>query len=181
MAYEMYDAHRLSNGSWHAGSGAVYNLRMNALRPAGWTSADAAGLSILAGLVRYDEVSLGRIDHAIRITVPRTQRAYLWPARHYASSYTDPKLPPMGLRLRLKASVDISTLPYQARVVAIALKKYGAIVADNGSPWYIGGTQDTRWNNDALHALSLFKGSDFEAIDESALMVDRNSGAYRVL
>jgi hypothetical protein len=175
--YELYDAHPQGNGTWHAGSGAVFDLRSNTLRPAGWTSADAAGLPILPGLARYDEAASGTIDHALRITVPRTQAAYLWPARHQASTSTDTSLPPMGLRLRLKASIDISKLAPQARAIAQALKTYGAIVADNGSPWYVSGTQDDRWNNDVLHQLDPLKGSDFEAVDVSVLQISPNSGA----
>jgi len=121
----------------------------------------------------------GHIDHAIRATVPATQASYLWPARHRASSSTDTSLPPMGLRLRLKASVDISHLPSQAKIVAAAMKKYGIIVADNGSPWFISGAPDAHFNNDALHALGVLTGKDFEAVDESGLMVSKNSGAAR--
>src|SRR5262249_20169781 len=154
---------------WHAYSGAVWDLRANRMRPAGWTSADAAGLSILAGLVRYDEVAAGRIDHAIRMTVPVTQRAYRWPGSHPASPNPDPNPPPMGLRLRLKASVDVSRFPAQARVVAEAMKRYGAVIADNGSPWFFSGTQDPRWNNSQLNALKSLRGSDFEVVDESGL------------
>ena len=177
--YELYDATPSSGGAaWHAGSGAVFNLDSDALRPAGWTSADAAGLPILPGLARYDEASTGTIDHALRITVPKSQAAYIWPARHSAGSGgTD--LPPMGLRLRLKASVDISGFPPQARAVAQALKTYGAIVADNGSAWYISGTQDERWSNDQLSALSQLVGSDFEAVDVSSLRISADSGAAR--
>ncbi len=178
-AYELWDAHRQRDGSWVAGSGAIFNLRSDALRPAGWTSADAAGLPIIAGLVRYSEVASGRIDHAIRITVPRTDLAYLWPARHFAARGHNALLPPMGLRLRLKASVSIAGLPPQARVIALALKTYGAIVADNGSAWFISGTQDARWNNDQLNALKRFTGSNFEAVDESHLQVAANSGRAR--
>lgn len=174
-SYELWDATRLQNGSWDAGSGAVFNLRSNQLRPQGWTSADAAGLSVLAGLVQYGEVASGHIDHAIRITVPSTDAAYLWPARHDAGK-SDSSLPPMGLRLRLKADVNISGLPYQARVIAQALKTYGAIVADNGSAWYISGTQDSRWDNDQLDALKQFTGSDFEVVDTSSLEISSNSG-----
>jgi hypothetical protein len=174
--YELYDATQSSGGAWHAGSGAVFNLNSDALRPAGWTSADAAGLPILPGLARYDEDASGAIDHALRITVPKSQAAYLWPARHAASSDTDADLPPMGLRLRLKADVNISGLPPEARVVAQALKTYGAIVADNGSAWYISGTQDSRWDNDQLDALKQFTGADFEAVDASSLEVSGNSG-----
>ena len=177
-AYELWNAARRSDGSWTAGSGAVFDLRSDKLRPAGWTSADAAGLSVLAGLVRYDEVAAGRIDHTIRITVPRTDSSFLWPARHAAGS-ADPALPPMGLVLRLKASVDISRLPPQARVIAQALKTHGAIVADNGSAWYIGGTQDSRWNNDQLSALKQLTGVDFEAVDPSSLKVSADSGRTR--
>lgn len=179
VAYELYDARRLRNGTWTAGSGAVWNLRSDALRPAGWTSADAAGLPMTVGLVRYDEVARGRIDHAIRMTVPRTDRFYIWPARHYAAPARNAALPPMGLRLRLKASVNIANLPYQARVVAQALKTYGAIVADNGAAWFIGGTQDSRWSNTQLDALKRFTGRDFEAVDESRLQLGPNSARAR--
>jgi hypothetical protein len=168
--YELFDAHPLSGGArWHAGSGAIFNLRSNHLRPAGWTSADAAGLPILPGLARYDEVARGLIDHALRFTAERTRRAYVYPARHVASSSTDPGLPPMGLRVRLKASVNISGLPYQARVVAVALKRYGLILADNGSPWYISGAPNPRWSDDALHQLDRLHGRDFEVVDTSSL------------
>lgn len=176
--YELFAARR-SGGSWSAGSGAIFDLRSNALRPSGWTSADAAGLPIMPGLVRYDEVAAGRIDHAIRFTVPRTRNAFVWPARHAASSSSDASLPAMGQRFRLKASVDITGLPAQARVVAQALKTYGAIVADNGSAWYLSGTQDDRWNNDALHALGGLHGNDFEAVDASGLMISASSGRAR--
>lgn len=168
--FELYNAHPLSAGSrWHAGSGAIFNLRSNRLRPAGWTSADAAGLPIFPGLARYDEVARGSIDHALRFTVERTRRAYVYPARHYASSDTDPSLPPMGLRVRLKASVNISRLPRQARIVAAALKRYGMIVADNGSNWYVSGAPSPRWSDDQLHQLDQLHGSDFEVVDTSSL------------
>ncbi|MGW3137752.1 hypothetical protein [Streptomyces sp. NPDC001139] len=174
-SYELYHSFSKVNGSWTADSGAVFDLRSNLLRPKGWTSADAAGLPILPGLVRYAEVKAGVINHAVRITVPSSQKSYLWPARHQASSLTDRNLPPMGLRLRLKPGVKISNLPPQAKVIAQALKTYGAIVADNGSPWYISGTQDSHWKNDDLHALDRFKGSDFEAVDVSGFQVSTNS------
>jgi len=177
--YELWDAHPAADGSWHAGSGAVFDLRGNKLRPAGLTSADAAGLPVVPGLVRYEEVAAGRIDHAIRITVPHTQKKYLWPARHFASSSTDATLPPMGLRLRLKAGIDISRLPSQARVIAQAMKTYGVIVADNGSAWYVSGAPDDRWNNDALRALAGLHGGDFEAVDANGLLVDKDSAAYK--
>jgi len=167
--YELYALHR-QGSRWSAGSGAIWNLRSNALRPAGWTSADAAGLPILPGLARWDgDASTGAIDHALRFTASRTRRAYVYPARHYASSDTDPSLPPMGLRVRLKASVDISKLPPQARVVATAMKRYGMILADNGSPWYVSGAPSPRWSNDQLHALGQLTGADFEVVDTSKL------------
>ena len=161
--YELYALYPKGRG-WRAGSGAIWNLRSNKLRPAGWTSADAAGLPILPGLARYDEVKRGVIDHALRFTVQRTRRAYVFPARHYASDSNDPSLPPMGLRLRLKASFDVSGFPRQARIVLVALKRYGMLVADNGSNWYITGAPDPRWSNDQLHTLGRVKGSDFEVV-----------------
>jgi hypothetical protein len=166
--YELFSL-RPAGGGWKAGSGAVFDLRTNALRPAGWTSADAAGLPIFPGLARYDEVARGRIDHALRFTAARTRRAYVYPARHYASSSDDPSLPPMGLRVRLKAGVDISGYPPQARVVLQALKTYGMILADNGSNWYVSGAPSPKWSNDALHAMGAVKGSDFEVVDTSSL------------
>jgi hypothetical protein len=152
-----------------AGSGAIWNLGSNGLRPDGWTSADAAGLPILPGLARYDEVAAGSIDHALRFTVQRTRKTHVWPARHDASSLTDSSLPPMGLRLRLKASFDTSGFPPQARVVLEALKRYGMMVADNGSSSYISGAPDPGWNNDDLHTLGQVKGSDFEVVDPAAI------------
>jgi len=166
--YELY-ALRRDGGRWTAGSGAIWDLHSNRLRPAGWTSADAAGLPILPGLARYDEVATGHIDHALRFTVSRTRRAYVWPARHFASSLTDPALPPMGARLRLRKSFDISGFPRQARVVLQALKDYGMIVADNGSDWYVSGAPDPRWSNDDLHTLGRVPGSAFEVVDTSSL------------
>jgi hypothetical protein len=147
----------------------VWNLRSNALRPAGWTSADAAGLPILPGLARYDEVAHGVIDHALRFTASRTRRAYIYPARHYASSSDDPSLPPMGLRVRLKVSVDISGFPHQTRIVLQALKTYGMILADNGSNWYVSGAPNPKWSNDDLHSLGRVTGSMFEVVDTSSL------------
>jgi len=166
--YELYSLYPSGSG-WTAGSGAVWDLGTNVMRPEGWTSADAAGLPILPGLARYDEVARGVIDHALRFTVQRSRRAYVYPARHYASSLTDPSLPPMGLRVRLKASFDTRTFPPQARVVLDALKRYGMMVADNGSNWYISGAPDPGWNNDDLSQLSKVKGSDFEVVDTSSL------------
>lgn len=168
--YELYDAHPRSGGrTWHAGSGAVWNMRSNRLRPDGWTSADAAGLPILPGLARYDEVAAGEIDHALRFTAPRTRNSYVYPARHFASSDDDSSLPPMGLRLRLKANFDIGGFPPQSRVVLTALKRYGMILADNGSPWYVSGAPDRRWDNDDLHSLQSLTGDDFEVVDTSSL------------
>lgn len=166
--YELYALQHSASG-WTAGSGAIWNLRSNTLRPASWTSADAAGLPILPGLARWADAATGSINHALRFTAPRTRKAYIYPARHYASSSTDPSLPPMGLRVRLKASVNVSSFPPQARIVLAALKKYGAILADNGSPWYISGAPNAHWSNDQLHALSRLTGSDFEVVDTSKL------------
>ncbi|MFN2617586.1 MAG: hypothetical protein ABR581_10750 [Thermoleophilaceae bacterium] len=164
--YELYSGYPLDGGRrWRAGSGAVWNLRSNHLRPRGWTSADAAGLPILPGLARYDEARHGTIRHALRITVPRTRRAFVYPARHFASDDTDPRLPAMGQRLRLKRGFDISRFPRQARIVLRALKRYGAIVADNGAPWYVTGAPSRRWNNDALHTLHRVPGSAFQVVD----------------
>jgi hypothetical protein len=161
--FELYDAFNLG-GSWHAGSGAVFDLTSNLLRTDGWTSADAAGLPILPGLVRYDEVAAGEIDHALRFTVSSTQKGYIHPATHYASSSTNASLPPMGLRLRLKASYDISGFPASVQVILRALKKYGMIVADNGSSWYLSGAPDPRWSDDELHTLGQVPGSAFEVV-----------------
>jgi hypothetical protein len=167
--YELYALSRTSTGGWHAGSGAIWSLTSNQLRPAGWTSADAAGLPILPGLARYDEVAAGRIDHALRFTVQRTRRAHVWPARHFASSLTSTSLPAMGTRVRLKASFNSSGFPPQARVVLQALKKYGMIVADNGSNWFISGAPDSHWSNGDLHTLGRVPGSAFEVVDTSSL------------
>jgi hypothetical protein len=168
--YELYAAYPHDGGRrWSAGSGAIFNLRSNHLRPAGFTSADAAGLPILPGLARYDEVARGAIDHALRFTAPCTAKAYVYPARHDASTCSGAFLPPMGLRVRLKASVNISGLPFQARVVAAALKRYGLILADNGSPWYVSGAPNPRWNDDALHQLNRLSGRDFQVVDTSSL------------
>ncbi|MEA2192469.1 MAG: hypothetical protein QOI73_2590 [Solirubrobacteraceae bacterium] len=168
--YELYDAHPRDGGtSWTAGSGAIFDLRSNRLRPAGWTSADAAGLPILPGLARYHEVAEGSIDHALRFTARRTRRAYVRPARHFASDSGDPALPPMGTRVRLKANVDLAGLGRQARIVARALKRYGALLADNGSPWYFSGAPDRRWDDDDLHTLDRLSGTDFEVVDTRSL------------
>ena len=169
ILYELFSAYPQTDGSWKAGSGAVFKLKSNALRPAGWTSADAAGLPILPGLVRYDEVASGEIRHAIRFTTPRTRRAYVWPATHFASTATDPKLPPMGQRFRLRKDFEITGFSPETKVILRALQKYGMILADNGSPWFISGAPDERWNNSRLRELRRVQGSDFEAVDTSAL------------
>ncbi len=170
VLHELFAAYPVDGGArWRAGSGARWDLRSNRLRPRGWTSADAAGLPILPGLARYDEVRRGRIDHALRITVPRTRRAFVYPARHFASDATDPSLPAMGQRVRLKRGFDVSRFPPQSRVVLRALKRYGALVADNGSAWYVSGAPSPRWDNDDLHSLHRVRGSDFEVVDISSL------------
>ena len=166
MLYELFDAHLLDGGRrWRAGSGAIFDLSSNALRPAGWTSADAAGLPIFPGLVRYDEVvEQGEIRHALRFTCPVTRRAYVHPARHWASSRTDPDLPPMGMRVRLRADFDISDFPPEVQVILTALKKYGMFLADNGSAWYISGAPDLRWSDENLAALKRVSSTEFEVV-----------------
>jgi hypothetical protein len=163
--YELYSAHPNADGSWDAASGAVFNLRSNRLRPNGWTSADAAGLPIFAGLIRYDEIQRGYINHAIRFTAPVTQAGFIHPATHFASSSTNPDLPPMGLRLRLKASFDISRFPRVAQIILTAMKRYGLILADNGSPWYFQGATDPRWDDAALDTLKTVPGSAFQVVE----------------
>ena len=167
--YELFAA-RQENGGWAAGSGASWDLNSNALRPAGWTSADAAGLPILPGLVRHHEVAAGAIAHALRFTAPQTRRAYIYPARHYASSSTSYSLPPMGLRVRLKSSFDTAGLSPTARVIAEALQRYGMILADNGSPWYITGVSDSRFDDDILHELDAITGRDLEVVETTGLV-----------
>jgi hypothetical protein len=167
--YELFALYPTPGGGWRAGSGAIFDLRSNRLRPAGWTSADAAGLPILPGLARWEDVARGRIDHALRFTVQRTRRAYVYPARHFASDLTDPSLPPMGLRFRLKRAYPIGGFPRQARIVLQALKDYGMIVADNGSDWFISGAPHPKWSNEQLHTLHRVPGSAFEVVDTSRL------------
>ena len=167
--YELYNAQRAGAG-WEAGSGAVFNLRSDALRPNGWTSADAAGLPIFPLLVRYPEVHAGQIDHALRVTVSRTQAGFIHPATHFASSSSDPSLPPMGLRLRLKASYSLAGFHGESLVVLRALKRYGLIVADNGSSWYITGAPDPRWDDDDLEQIKQVPGSAFEAVRTGPIM-----------
>jgi hypothetical protein len=167
--YEMWDVRHTSTG-WRAGSGAIWDMESNALRPDGWTSADAAGLPILPGLVRYNEIAAGVIDHALRFTAPRTRSAHIYPARHDAGSGSSSALPPMGLRVRLKASFDLSQLSPQARVIAVALQRYGMILADNGSPWYITGASNPSFDDDDLHTLNRITGRDLEVVDTSGLV-----------
>ncbi|MFN2526395.1 MAG: hypothetical protein ABR505_09065 [Actinomycetota bacterium] len=168
--YELYRAFPVNGGaSWKAASGATWDLESNALRPKDWTSADAAGLPILPGLARYDEVATGVIDHALRFTVSQTRREYIYPARHFASDSDDPDLPAMGQRLRLKADFDISGFSEQARVILQALKTYGMIVADNGSDWFISGTPNGNWDNDALREIGDVLGENFDVVNTSQL------------
>jgi hypothetical protein len=162
--YELYLAFPTQTG-WKADSGAVFDLTANTLRPAGWTSADAAGLPIFPGLIKYDEVAKGSVNHAIRFTTRKTQRSYIYPARHYASSSPDKNLPPMGLRLRLKANYDISHLTPQAKIIATAMKKYGLILADNGGDWFFQGDTNPSWNDEDINTLKTIPGSAFEAVD----------------
>ncbi len=175
--YELFYAFPQSGGaSWTAYSGAVFDLNSHDLRPDGWTSADAAGLPILPGLIRYDEVAAGEINHAIRFTVPQTRNTYVWPARHKASSFIGSQYPPMGQYFRLKTDYDISSYSTEIQVILQAFKTYGIILADNGSSWYISGVPDDRWDNDMLHELDQLQGSDFEAVDVSSLIIDPDSG-----
>lgn len=167
MLYELYHAEYNGDG-WDAGSGAVFDLTSNALRPDGWTSADAAGLPIFPGLVRYDEVEAGAINHALRFTASQTQRAYIYPATHFASDSDDPALPPMGLRLRLSADYDLSDFNGQALVVLEALQTYGMILADNGTSWFITGASDPRWDDDDLSQLKSVPGAAFEVVATGA-------------
>jgi len=174
--YEIYDA-SFAGGGWSGGSGAIWDLNANALRPDGWTSADAAGLPILPGLVRYDEILAGQIRHAIRFTASATN-SYIWPARHLTSGSPSvlTSTPPMGARFRLKTAYNITGFAPEMQVILQAMKTYGIILADNGSDWYVSGAPDERWDNDMLHTLDVLSGNDFEAVDESGLMVDPNSG-----
>ncbi|MCC7116834.1 MAG: hypothetical protein IT520_20855 [Burkholderiales bacterium] len=173
--YELYAAYPNADGSWRAGSGAIFDLAGHALRPRGWTSADAAGLPILPGLVRYEETAAGEIAHALRFTAPRTRGEWTWPARHEASSLSGAQFPPMGQRFRLRSGVDATRFPASVRPIVTALKVYGMMLADNGSSWYVSGAPDPRWSDDDLHALTALRGTDFEAVDVSSLLVDPDS------
>ena len=179
MLYELFDAHPNGDGTWDAASGAIFDLRSNDLRPAGWTSADAAGLPIYPGLVTYDEVASGVIDHAIRFTAAQTQGAFVWPARHDASSNGDLNVPPMGQRFRMRSDFDISDYSSEIQVILTAFKQFGLILADNGSDWFISGAPDERWDNELLNELKAIPGSAFEAVDVSDLIVDPDSGEAR--
>jgi ricin-type beta-trefoil lectin protein len=176
VLYELFKLARQSNGSWRAGAGAIFHLNSNALRPNGWTSADAAGLPMLPGFYRYDEVASGHINHAVRFTGPYSRNTHIWPARHNASSRTGSEYPQFGQRFRLKADFDISSFSPHIRVILQAMKTYGLYFADNGLPWDLGGITDSRWNNTELKELSRVVGADLEAVDESSLMIDPNSG-----
>ena len=177
LLYELYNAVQQADGSWQAFGGARFDLTSNVLRPVDWTSADAAGMAILPGLIRYEEIAAGVIPHALRFTASTTQEAYVWPARHQAGASTDANVPPMGQRFRLKAGVDVSTFSPVNQIILQALKTYGMFLADNGSDWFLSGVPDDRWDNDDLHELQeLIHGSDFEAVDSSSLMGDPDSG-----
>jgi hypothetical protein len=175
VLYELFAAYPEDGGdAWSAGSGAIFDLSSNDLRPEGWTSADAAGLPIFPGLVRYDEAVLeGAITHALRFTCPETRRAYVPPARHYASSSTDPDLPPMGMRVRLKAGVDISGFPAEVRVILTAMKTYGMLLADNGGGFFVSGAPDPRWNDANIDTMKQIRGSDFEVVRMDGLVEGR--------
>ena len=181
VLYELYDAYYRAGNRSTAGSGAIWHLRSNRLRPAGWTSADAAGLPILPGLVNYDEVMSGHIDHAIRFTAGVTDTRFIWPARHEAGSVSDPSYPPMGARFRLSAGFRLprSQCAKPCQVVITAMKTYGLILADNGSNWYFQGTTDARWTYTMVDQLKQIPASAFQAVDESCLMVNGNSGQAR--
>lgn len=177
LLYELFDARQTADGGWTAFAGARFDLRTNALRPAEWTSADAAGMAILPGLVRYEEVIAGVIPHALRFTAAVTRDVAIWPARHQAGSTSVAGAPPMGQRFRLKADVDLSNFSPTNQVILQALKTYGMLLADNGSDWFLSGLPDDRWDNDDLHMLpERIHGSDFEAVESSSLMVDPDSG-----
>jgi hypothetical protein len=176
--FETWNTRHTADG-WTAGSGATWNLRSNALRPRGWTSADAAGLPILPGLLRWDEVSSGEVNHAIRFTTNVTRRAFIWPARHQAGSTNDTAFPPMGARFRLDPRYPTTGLSKEAGAVITALKEYGLVLADNGSPWYFQGTSDDRWPASLIEELKSIPASEFVAVDTSTLRVGSRTGATR--
>jgi hypothetical protein len=172
--YELYHASKSKSGAWSADSSAIWDMKINEQRPYTWTSADAAGLPIFVGLARYDEVAAGAINHALRYTVPTTQRAFVAPASHWASTVTNPSAPPMGTRLRLKATFDISGFPADDQVILTALKRYGMILADNGSAVFISGVPDNRWNNTDLNMLKTITASNFEVVQMGTIYTDSN-------
>ncbi len=178
ILYELFNLSAHPTG-WQAGSGSIFPLNSNALRPNGWTSADAAGLPIFPGEIRLEEVMTGHIDHALRVTADRTRNAHIWPARHDASWRTEAEYPPMGQRFRLKANFNISPFAPYVQVILQAAKTYGLILADNGTSWHLTGVGDTRWNDDTMHQLTWVSGNNFEAIDESSFMMNPNSAQVR--
>tara|TARA_R110001592_G_scaffold153056_2_gene381093 strand:+ start:4370 stop:5332 length:963 start_codon:yes stop_codon:yes gene_type:complete len=175
LLYELFNAHRSKNGQWTAGSGAIFDLKSNDLRPLGWTSADAAGLPIYPGLVKYHELASGTINHALRFTIPKTSKNFIWPARHFASKKNDQSLPPMGMRLRLKSSFNINVLSPQAKVIAKTLQEYGMILADNGGALFITGEPNENWDNDGLRDLKQLNTHDFEVVDVFQWQKSQNS------
>jgi hypothetical protein len=181
LLYELFSLY--PNGkSWKAGSGAIFNLKSNSLRQEFWTSADAAGLPIFPGLVRYSEIEKGEINHALRFTVKRTQKKFIWPARHFASNKKDENLPPMGLRIRLKKSFSIEGFSKEVKIILKALQEYGMILADNGSDFYISGSPDERWDNDVLNKeMRKVSGNDFEVVETKNLILDKNSGQVKII
>jgi hypothetical protein len=179
VLYEFFRGKQQGSHQWFADSAAIFNLRSNTLRPLGWTSADAAGLPILPGLIRYDEVAAGRIPHAVRFTTRRTRRAYVWPATHFASQTNDAQLPAMGQRFRLRASFDTGGFSPQARIILAALKEYGMILSDNGGNWFLSGAPDSRWSNQLTAEFRNVHGADFESVDVSPLMIRADSGEAR--
>jgi len=181
ILYELFNVHRSIKGQWSAGSGAIFDLQSNNLRPIGWTSADAAGLPIYPGLARYQELSSGSINHALRFTLPKTSKKFIWPARHFASKIKDKSLPPMGLRLRLKASYNIEHLTPQAKIIATALKTYGMILADNGGALFITGEPNKNWNNDDLRNLKQLNAHNFEVVDVSQWQTNQNSAEANII
>lgn len=173
--YELYKSYLQKDGSWKADSSAVWDMTINGQRPYTWTTADAAGLPVFVGPARYDEVASGAINHALRFTVPTSQQAFVLPATHWASSNTNPRAPPMGTRLRLKPSFDISGFPADDQVILTTLKKYGMILADNGSAIFISGTPDDRWNNTNLKLLKSITASDFEVVEQGTIYTPANA------
>jgi hypothetical protein len=178
--FELFDARPAANGGWLAFSTAVFDLNSNRLRPDGWTSADAAGFPILPGLVRWEEIAAGEIRHAIRFTAPRTRRAYVWPARHFASRSDDAALPPMGLRMRLKKDFPIDRYSKEMQIFLTALKKYGIVLADNGSPWFLTGAPNRGWTDDFIAAVKTVPAQAFEAVDTSLLQISYDSGQAKL-